>query len=305
MPKLPSFTVESLHAEASEYIPDGINMIHAPEQWAKGNEGEGMVIAIIDTGVDYNHPDLKDNILGGKDFTGKGDYMDGNGHGTHVAGTICATNSGSGIVGVAPKAKILALKALDDEGSGSNDWITQAIKYAIQQKVNVISMSLGGESDYSPMHKAIKEARNAGIIVVCAAGNEGDGNTDTEEYSYPGAYHEVFEVGAVDFNKNLAPFSNTNHEVDILAPGVQILSTYPGGGYAKLSGTSMATPHVSGAVALIKSDNIENYKNGDHCLDVTPKQVTPVPVVPTHKHKETLLERLLKALLKLRALGGK
>ena len=298
MPKIPQFRVESIHTGVAEYIPDGINMIHAPEQWAKGNEGEGIVIAIIDTGVDYNHPDLKDNIIGGKDFTGKGDFMDGNGHGTHVAGTICATNSGSGIVGVAPKAKILALKALDDEGSGSFTWITFAIQYATEQKVNVISMSLGGEVDYPPMHEAIKEAKKAGIIVVCAAGNEGDGNTNTEEFSFPGAYPEVIEVGAVDFQKNLAPFSNTNHEVDILAPGVQILSTYPGGGYAKLSGTSMATPHVAGAVALLKSSNIENYKNGDQCLDVTPKQT--LPEEPKPKKKESLVKKLLRKLLKLR-----
>jgi major intracellular serine protease len=91
--------VHTVSVNPAEYIPEGVQMIHAPEQWDQGNQGQDVIVAIIDTGVDYNHPDLKDNIIGGKDFTGKGDYMDGNGHGTHVAGTIAANNSGTGIVG--------------------------------------------------------------------------------------------------------------------------------------------------------------------------------------------------------------
>lgn len=265
--KLHPFKVQEIVTSPSEYIPNGIKMTNAPEQWAQGNEGEGVVVAVIDTGVDYNHPDLKENIIGGRDFTGKGNYMDGNGHGTHVCGTIAAANNGSGVVGMAPKVKILALKALGDDGSGDMDHVVEAIQYATTYGVNVISMSLGGP-DSIALHDAVKEAAARGIIIIVAAGNDGDGDISTEELSYPGAYHEVIEVGAVDYNGSLAYFSNTNHEVDILAPGVQVLSTYLGGQYAKLDGTSMATPHVSGAAALLKSNNIADYTHGDYILNV-------------------------------------
>jgi len=268
--------VKSVHTFPAETIPDGVKMINAQSQWDKGNEGEGVVVAIIDTGIDYNHPDLKDNIIGGKDFTGKGDYMDGHGHGTHVAGTIAATNTGSGIVGVAPKAKILALKALSDDGTGDMNWTISAIRYAVKQKVHVINMSLGGQHSYS-LRKAVQEAVAAGITVVAAAGNEGDGDEATEELSYPGAYPEVIEVGAVDFSGMLAEFSNTNSEVDILAPGVNIFSTYPNGKYARMDGTSMATPHMTGAVALLKSIAIADYTKGTHILDLTVEEPVEPP----------------------------
>jgi major intracellular serine protease len=265
--RLIPYTVQSVKKQSDELIPDGLKMINVQSQWDKGLEGEGVVVAVIDTGVDYYHPDLMGRILGGKDFTGKGDYMDGNGHGTHVAGTIAASNTGTGIIGVAPKAKILALKALDDNGEGYMDWTVQAIRYAITQDVDVINMSLGGPHTLS-LRRAVQEAVNAGIIVVAAAGNEGDGNDQTEELSYPGAYPEVIQVGAVGYNGALAYFSNTNKEVDILAPGEDILSTYPGGKYARLDGTSMATPHVAGAAALLKSKNIEDYKRGTDILNL-------------------------------------
>lgn len=274
--------VTSVHTFTGETIPDGIKMINAQDQWDRGNQGEGVVVAIIDTGVDYNHPDLQENIIGGRDFTGKGDYMDGHGHGTHVAGTIAAANNSSGIVGVAPKAKILALKALKDDGTGDMNWTISAIRFAVKQKVDVINMSLGGQHSYA-LRKAVQEAVSAGIIIVAAAGNEGDGDEGTEELSYPGAYPEVIEVGAVDFGGILAEFSNTNKEVDILAPGVDVFSTYPNGKYARMSGTSMATPHMTGAVALLKSIAIADYTKGTHILNlaveepVEPPKEDPVP----------------------------
>jgi major intracellular serine protease len=231
-------------------------MIHALDLWEQAKQGKDIVVATIDTGVDYTHPDLKANIIGGRDFTGKGDFLDGNYHGSHVAGTILATDSGSGIVGIAPQAKLLALKALGDDGSGSMEYTCNALRYAIDQKVDVINMSLGGPS--SPqLHRLIIEATNKGIIVCAASGNEGDGNPDTIEVSFPGDYHEVIEVGAVDYTGKLAYFSNTNPEVDVLAPGVHILSTYRNHQYAYLDGTSMATPHVTGAIALLKASGAD------------------------------------------------
>ncbi|GIN84658.1 serine protease [Heyndrickxia sporothermodurans] len=255
--KLIPYKVIEVVNTVEENIPAGIELIHAKEAWEQASYGEGVIIAVIDTGIDKSHPDLKDQIIDGKDFTNTGDYQDDNGHGTHVSGTILASLNDYGVVGVAPRAKVLALKALDENGQGDVKWINTAIDYAINwegpsgEKVSVISMSLGGPEEEEE-HQLIKKAVQNNILVVCAAGNSGDGRDDTDELDYPGAYPEVVEVGAVDLEKNLADFSNTNDEIDIVAPGVEILSTYLGGKFAKLSGTSMATPHVSGAAALIK-----------------------------------------------------
>ncbi|MBL4953748.1 S8 family peptidase [Neobacillus sp. OS1-32] len=237
-------------------VPKGIGMIQAPKIWEK-TKGKGITVAILDTGCDLTHPDLKDQIIGGRNFTNddNGDpdvYKDYNGHGTHVAGTIAAIQNNNGVVGVAPEAKLLIIKVLDKKGSGQYEWIINGINYAIEQKADIISMSLGGPVDVPELHKAIQTAVQHNILVVCAAGNEGDGNDSTDEFAYPGSYNEVISVGAVDLNRNSSRFSNSNNEVDLVAPGEKILSTYLNGTYATLSGTSMATPHVSGAMALIK-----------------------------------------------------
>ncbi|MEH7117668.1 S8 family peptidase [Neobacillus vireti] len=242
-------------AEITE-VPKGVEMIQAPKVWDK-SKGEGMTIAILDTGCDVTHPDLKERIIGGRNFTNddKGNqevYRDYNGHGTHVAGTIAATQNQKGVVGVAPRANLLIVKVLDQNGSGQYDWIINGIYYAIEQKVDVISMSLGGPEDVKELHEAIQKAVDHHILVVCAAGNEGDGQDATNEFDYPGSYNEVISVGAISLDRQIADFSNSNNEVDLVAPGEMILSTYLDGKYATLSGTSMATPHVSGALALIK-----------------------------------------------------
>ncbi|WP_373285705.1 S8 family peptidase [Pullulanibacillus camelliae] len=261
--RLIPYHVESTVEQTSE-VPKGIELIQAPEIWDESKKGKGVVVAVIDTGVQTDHPDLADRIIGGYNFTSDYDndpnnFYDNNGHGTHVSGTIAASENDQGVVGVAPEASILALKVLTSEGSGQYDWIIKGIQYATNwkgaggERVGVISMSLGGPEDVPEMHQAIIEAVNSGIPVVVAAGNEGDNREDTFEYSYPGSYNEVIEVGAVDLDLKLASFSDTNTEVDVVAPGVQILSTYPQNKYAVLSGTSMATPHVSGAIALLKN----------------------------------------------------
>ncbi|HET7580182.1 MAG TPA: S8 family peptidase [Bacillales bacterium] len=240
-----------------DFIPEGIRMIQAPEMWGR-TQGEGVVVAVIDTGIDRHHPDLQDRVIGCAGFTNTGNYEDDYGHGTHVTGTILASLNGIGVVGAAPKAKFLALKALDENGSGREEWTNRALDYAIRwrgdngEKVNIISMSLSGPHNRKE-HQLIKQARAHNILVVCAAGNQGDGDTATTERVYPGAYPEVVEVGAVDFDRKIADFSDTNRQLDFVAPGVEIISTFPGGAYAKMSGTSMATPHVSGAAALFWS----------------------------------------------------
>ncbi|RXY99689.1 S8 family peptidase [Fictibacillus sp. S7] len=254
------FKLEEVVQTAGEEIPYGIQMINAPAAWEQGYKGKDVVVAVLDTGCDVNHPDLKDRIIGGRNFTSDDpeDYLDGHYHGTHVAGTIAATlNNKLGVAGIAPEAKLLILRVLGKNGSGSYQGIIDAINYAVEwrgdngERVRVISMSLGGPDDIPEMHEAIKNATQNNVMVVCAAGNEGDDNERTDEQAYPGYYKEVVQVGAVDEQKHLAEFSNTNDEIDLVAPGVNILSTYPGEKYAKLSGTSMATPHVSGAVAVL------------------------------------------------------
>ncbi|RDI45624.1 S8 family peptidase [Falsibacillus pallidus] len=252
---VPNQLIEQL-SEVNE-IPKGVELIKAPEIWGQA-KGTGIKVAVLDTGCDTSHPDLKDRIAGGRNFTedDNGDpnsFMDYNGHGTHVCGTIAASMNGQGVVGVAPEAEILMLKVLGKDGSGQYEWITNAIQYAIDQKVDIISMSLGGPSDEKELHDVIKKAvLENGILVVCAAGNEGDGRSETDEFGYPGGYNEVISVGSVNLERGSSDFSNSNNEVDVVAPGEKITSTFLGGKYATFSGTSMATPHVAGSLALLK-----------------------------------------------------
>ncbi|WP_226581912.1 S8 family peptidase [Halobacillus litoralis] len=259
--KLIPYRTEAILDTTNE-LPKGVQMVEAERLWEEADQGKGSVVAIIDTGCHMDHPELKNNIIGGRNFTDDygsdpDNYNDNNGHGTHVAGTIAAIENGKGVIGVAPQAQLLILKVLSEEGSGNYEWIVEAIQYAAQwqgpdgEKVRIISMSLGGPEDSEDLRTAIKNAIGENISVVCAAGNEGDGREETPEYAYPGAYNEVIQVGAVDHQRRLADFTNTNNQIDLVAPGVDILSTYLEGKYARLSGTSMATPHVSGGLALI------------------------------------------------------
>lgn len=239
-------------------IPKGIQMIQAPLFWEKGQYGRGVTIAVLDTGCDSAHMDLKDRIVGGRNFTDddNGDpeqFHDYNGHGTHVAGTIAATKNDRGVVGVAPEAGLLILKVLNRKGRGKPEWIAQAIDYALDHNAQIISMSLSSSVQYNAIHDAIKRAVARDIIVVCAAGN-----SNREEYRYPAGYNESTSVGAVDFTGKAAHFLTKNNEVDLTAPGVNVLSTFPldlvpdkDNPYKVLSGTSMAAPHVAGALALL------------------------------------------------------
>lgn len=253
------FEVKALHSTSFE-IPFGVRQLQAPEIWAQGEKGSGIVVAVLDTGVDMFHPDLKPNIIDGRNFTNEGsreDYQDLNGHGTHCAGTIAGVENEKGVVGVAPEAKLLIGKVLDGSGSGSYYSIIQGIKWATNwegkngEKTRIISMSLGGSYNDKNLEKAILEACARGIIVVVASGNEGDNREETYEFGYPALYNECITVGAIDENRKIAYFSNNHKQVDVVAGGVDVLSTYPRNQYARLSGTSMATPHIAGAMALL------------------------------------------------------
>ena len=250
--------------EVVEVVPKGIELIAVPKIW-ENSKGKGITVAILDTGCDVTHPDLSGRIIGVRNFTSDDDgqpdvVTDYSGHGTHVAGTIAAIHNGTGVVGVAPEANLLILKVLDQSGSGKYDWILNGINYAVEQRVDIISMSLGGSVDVPELHQAIQNAISNQILVVCAAGNEGDGQSSSDEFAYPASYNEVISVGSINLQRGSSEFSNSNNEVDLVAPGEEILSTYLNGTYAKLSGTSMATPHVSGALALIKEIENRNFE---------------------------------------------
>lgn len=215
-------------------------------------------MAVLDTGIDYHHPDLTANVIDGVDISGdhNDEYMDHHGHGTHVAGIIAASGY---LLGVAPDCRLLAVKVLDDQGKGRSIDVQRGLAWARRwrgdggRRVDVINVSLGTPLPGPALHNEIKQCLRNGITVICAAGNSGDGLENTREISYPAYYDETISVGAVDLNTGIANFSNSNPHIDIVAPGVDTYSTYPGGRYVQLSGTSMAAPHIAGAAALIYS----------------------------------------------------
>jgi len=232
-------------------VPWGTTAVNAPQANKLPNgSGEGVTICVVDTGAGTDHPDLAGVYLPGVAIikttaTGKEDWYDDMGHGTHVSGTIAAkADSQNGVQGVAPKAKIFPVKVLDSQGSGTDANVADGIKACIGH-ASIISMSLGG-GDSSIMKEAVADAQRAGLIVVAAAGNDGGA------VIYPAAYPGVLAVSAVDVNYKLADFSNFGPEIAYAAPGVAVRSTIPGG-FATWDGTSMATPHVAAVLAISKS----------------------------------------------------
>jgi type VII secretion-associated serine protease mycosin len=236
----------------AEYQWD-MGMIHADWAYQQCLLGKpGVIVAVIDSGVDLTHPDLAANILPGNDFVdGDNVPQDLNGHGTHVSGTIAAALNGIGIVGVAPNVKILPVRVLNSAGSGSTADVASGIIWAADHGASVINLSLGGAGDSSDVHAAVDYAIQKGVLIIAAAGNHA--KTEPNIPTYPAAYPEVLTVAAVDSNNGHAYFSNFGGYVDVAAPGVSIFSTYMNGRYAIGDGTSMASPHVAGLAALIRS----------------------------------------------------
>lgn len=237
----------------------GLAEIHAARGWdlaglAAFPLGGGVPVGIVDTGIDATHEDLQGKLAAcGTSVNGAvkaGACADDNDHGTHVAGTIAATaNNRLGVVGVAFSSPLVICKALSGDGSGSIADVASCIVWAHQRGAKVISMSLGGAASITlrnAVRLAWKAGATGGSVLVAAAGN--DGSTATE---FPAGYPEVVSVAAVSDAGAHAAFSNVNDDVELAAPGVNVLSTKRGGGYVRFSGTSMATPHVAGATALV------------------------------------------------------
>lgn len=241
--------IHGLGPEVAQISGWEIKKFNIEQQW-KLSKGEGVIIAVIDTGCDLDHPDLKNNIVQGRNFVDRNkDPYDVNGHGTHTAGTIAAEDNQTGMVGVAPKAKIMPIKALGDNGNGSLDGIVQAIIWAADNKADFISMSLGSPASAPSLQNAIGYAANKGCIVFCAAGNSGE----EVDIMYPAKYDGTIAIGAIDRNLQRTSFTCSGETLDFLAPGHDILSCVPGSRYALMSGTSMSTPFAVGCAALLLS----------------------------------------------------
>ncbi|WP_099353767.1 S8 family peptidase [Fredinandcohnia onubensis] len=237
-------TIQAVHQNQKWHY----DMIKAPQAWTVTNGSSAVKIAVLDTGIDHNHPSLANfvNTSLGRTFVG-GTTMDVQGHGTHVAGTIASYGSVSGVM---QNATLIPVKVLGDDGSGSLYGITQGILYAANIDADVINMSLGGGGYNQSMDEAVQTATSQGTIVVAASGNDG-----ASSISYPAAYSSVIAVGSVTSNRTRSSFSNYGSGLELMAPGSNIYSTYPNSRYTSLSGTSMATPHVAGVAGLIRAAN--------------------------------------------------
>jgi subtilisin family serine protease len=200
----------------------GVKRIGAGTVHDSSNKGSGVTVAILDTGINYKHPDLNANYKGGYDYVNNDDNpMDDNGHGTHCAGIVAAEDNGKGVVGVAPEAHLYAVKVLNSGGSGYLSDVVKGIEWSVTNSMAVISMSLGTDTDYQSLHDAC-DAAAGGIVIVAAAGNNG------VTVSYPARYDSVIAVAATDSSDNRASFSNTGPAVELAAPGVNIYSTWRG-----------------------------------------------------------------------------
>ncbi len=247
----------------------GVDRIDADLVWGT-NTGQGVKVAIIDSGIDLDHLDLA--VYGGYNaINSRKSWNDDYGHGTHVAGIVAALNNDIGVVGVAPEANLYAVKVLNRRGIGFASDVIDGLNWSVEKGIQVANMSIGSSGCSQSYHDAIIAAENAGITIVAAAGNNGE--TDGSIVC-PALWLETIAVSATDESNGLAYFSSYGEEVDLAAPGQGINSTWKDGYYRVGSGTSMATPHVAGTAALILADpNLKCDKDLDgSCTPTEVKQ---------------------------------
>lgn len=235
----------------ADEVPWGVERIGAPNYW-KQTRGQGIKVAVIDTGISRKHPDLRGQVKGRVNVTEHGSGIGG--HGTHVAGTIAAVANQKGIVGVAPGVELYDVRAFGPDGTASVGDIVEGINWAIEHQMNIINMSFGTSEENYAMRHAVKQAARAGIVMVASAGNNG------AALEYPAAYREVVAVGAIDQKNKLAKFSSRGPGMDVVAPGVGIKSTWLNQTYRVLDGTSMAAAHISGLYALMMTNKTRNKR---------------------------------------------
>jgi len=254
----------------SEYLATwGVSRIGSEAVHAAQVQGANIKIAVLDTGIDYTHPDLDNNYRGGINIIDPnlpaGPFDDSwNSHGTHVAGIIAAELNGNGVVGVAPQASLYAIKTLDNSGNGYLSDVIAGIEWAIANNIDIINMSLGLRRDSPALAEACTKAYEAGILLVAAAGNTGIYGLG--EVLYPARYSTVIAVGATTPDDTLNLTSAVSPDVDLVAPGSNVYSSIAYSGYNVLTGTSQASPHVAGVAALILSAGLRDL-NGDHTVN--------------------------------------
>lgn len=239
---------DTIPSDANWGLQYGLINIRAPQGWDLSRGSSNVTIAIVDTGVDLGHPDLSTKIVGGYDFVNNDAIaQDDNGHGTHVAGIAAASsNNGTGVAGVSWGARIMPVKVLNAAGGGTFADVAAGITWSADNGAQIINLSVGGPSSSMVLQNAVNYASSDGVLIIAATGNTG-----SNMVLYPAAYPNVIAVGATDSSNNLAGFSNFGPETDLVAPGVSIYSTTPGGAYGYRGGTSMATPFVAGLAAIL------------------------------------------------------
>jgi subtilisin len=257
--------------DIGDTVPYGIELTGAIDTVQEGVTGEDVTIAIVDTGIELSHETLAGNIVGGYATDGaecidlcEEPYEDDNGHGTHVAGTAAAEQNDTGVVGVAPDADLLSVKVLTNAGTGQFDEIAEGIEWAVDNGADVINLSLGAKTKSFPVADAIEYATENDVVVVAAAGNSGPCE---DCVIYPAKQSEAIAVSATTETDDLAEFSSTGPEVEIAAPGAEVYSADRFDGYEYKSGTSMATPHVTGAAAAALSGGLPPSQVRDALAD--------------------------------------
>jgi len=279
-----------LNYNNQQIIPWSISELKVEKTWSR-SEGKGVTVAVIDTGCDLDHPDLIDNLVEGYDFIKGSKFpVDKNGHGTHVAGTIAASNNKRGIVGVAPKAKIMPLRSLGADGSGELKHICEAILYAADNGAQIITMSLGTPSSSIIFKQTLKYAQDKGCVIFCAAGNSGKNN----DLMYPAKFPETISVGSISNDYRISKFScSRGTELDFLAPGEDVISCVPDDSYANMTGTSMANPFAAGCGALLLSYKRRKLTKNDYVNHFEKYSLKPKFLFETYKSRGIITPRLM------------
>lgn len=253
MVKLHDFKILATAADPPR-LSYATKMVGAELEWQE-TRGKGIKVAVLDTGVDTKHPDLK-HLAGAVDMTGQGPE-DRNGHGTWCLGAIGANGR---MVGVAPECELYSVKVMRDDGSGDTKGIIAGLEWCLINDIDIVSMSLGGpKPSGTAYHQVIQELYKSSSLIVAAAGNHGALFPNQDTVGYPAEWPEVCAVIAVDITKGLAGFSSRGAQAEIGAAGVEVWGLWPGGGYAKLSGTSMATPVIAGASTLLQARSLRRH----------------------------------------------
>lgn len=272
-PRVARVEADAVHA-AEDFVTEldwtwGVKHIEAGtvHSGLPGHTGRGVRVAVLDTGINYNHPDLAPNYRGGYDFVNNdADPWDDNGHGTHVAGTIAAARDGAGVVGVAPEVDLYAVKVLGADGYGYVSTFISGIDWAVRNGIQVTNHSYGGLARSATFEEALANAAARGMVHTASAGNRGACDGTGDSVGYPAGYRSVIAVAATDSTDTRACFSSTGPDVEIAAPGVQIRSTLRSGAYGdRWNGTSMAAPHVAGTAALLFASGLSDA-NGNGLL---------------------------------------